>query len=72
MENLNNYLIVLFYYLFYEHYFNPKPNIVLLVDGFFARGFLHNIDRHKFHITQIYKDEFRWCLPYKRTYRSRR
>ncbi len=49
---------MLFYYLFYEHYFNPKPNIVLLGDGFFARGFLHNIDRHKFHITQIYKDEF--------------
>ena len=49
---------MLFYYLFYEHYFNQKQSIVLLGDGFFARGFLHHIDYHKFHITQIYKDEF--------------
>jgi NADH dehydrogenase FAD-containing subunit len=49
---------MLFYYLFYDHYFNKKQSIVLLGDGFFARGFLHHIDYHKFHITQIYKDEF--------------
>lgn len=35
-----------------------KKNVVLLGDGFFARGFLHNINRNKFNITQIYKDEF--------------
>lgn len=37
---------------------NDKKNIVLLGDGFFARGFLHNINYNKFHITQIYKDDF--------------
>ena len=37
---------------------NDKQNIILLGDGFFARGFLHNINHKKFHITQIYKDEF--------------
>jgi NADH dehydrogenase FAD-containing subunit len=35
-----------------------KKDVVLLGDGFFARGFLHNIDRSKFNITQIYKDPF--------------
>ena len=37
---------------------NTKENIVLLGDGFFARGFLHHINFNKFNITQIYKDEF--------------
>jgi len=35
-----------------------KENVLLLGDGFFARGFLHHINRNKFNITQIYKDEF--------------
>jgi NADH dehydrogenase FAD-containing subunit len=35
-----------------------KQSIVLLGDGFFARGFLNNINYNKFNITQIYKDEF--------------
>jgi NADH dehydrogenase FAD-containing subunit len=35
-----------------------KEDVVVLGDGFFARGFLHNIDRSKFNITQIYKDPF--------------
>jgi NADH dehydrogenase FAD-containing subunit len=35
-----------------------KPSVVLLGDGFLARGFLRYIDRKKFHITQIYKDPF--------------
>jgi NADH dehydrogenase FAD-containing subunit len=35
-----------------------KPKIVLLGDGFFARGFLHHINYNKFFITQIYKDSF--------------
>jgi NADH dehydrogenase FAD-containing subunit len=35
-----------------------KQQVLLLGDGFFARGFLHTIDRKKFQITQIYKDEF--------------
>ena len=35
-----------------------KETIVLIGDGFFSRGFLHNIDRSKFNITQIYKDSF--------------
>ena len=37
---------------------NNKQNIVLLGNGFFARGFLHNINFNKFNITQIYKDDF--------------
>lgn len=35
-----------------------KENIVLLGDGFFARGFLSHINYHKFNITQIYRDKF--------------
>jgi NADH dehydrogenase FAD-containing subunit len=35
-----------------------RPKIVLLGDGFFARGFLHHINYNKFFITQIYKDSF--------------
>jgi len=37
---------------------NSKETILLLGDGFFARGFLHGINRKKFNITQIYKDHF--------------
>ncbi len=37
---------------------DKKENVLLLGDGFFARGFLHHINRNKFNITQIYKDEF--------------
>ncbi len=33
-------------------------NVLLLGDGFFARGFLHHIDYNKFNVTQIYKDQF--------------
>ncbi len=33
-------------------------NILLLGDGFFARGFIHHIDHDRFKITQIYKDRF--------------
>ena len=35
-----------------------KQNVLLLGDGFFARGFLHHIDYSKYNITQIYRDEF--------------
>lgn len=35
-----------------------KQNILLLGDGFFARGFLRTIDYNKYNITQIYRDEF--------------
>lgn len=35
-----------------------KQKIILLGDGFFARGFLHNIDYSKFNIIQIYRDNF--------------
>jgi NADH dehydrogenase FAD-containing subunit len=35
-----------------------KQDVVLLGDGFFARGFLHTIDHSKFKITQIYRDDF--------------
>lgn len=35
-----------------------KQDILLLGDGFFARGFLHYINFTKFNITQIYKDRF--------------
>jgi hypothetical protein len=37
---------------------NYKQNVLLLGDGFFARGFLHTIDYNNYHITQIYRDEF--------------
>ena len=35
-----------------------KKNVLLLGDGFFARGFLHTIDYNKYDITHIYRDEF--------------
>ena len=35
-----------------------KNRVVLLGDGFFARGFLHHINYNKFFVTQIYKDSF--------------
>jgi NADH dehydrogenase FAD-containing subunit len=35
-----------------------KQSVLLLGDGFFARGFLHNINYSKYDITQIYRDEF--------------
>ncbi len=35
-----------------------KQDILLLGDGFFARGFLHYINFNKFSVTQIYKDNF--------------
>ena len=35
-----------------------KENVLLLGDGFFARGFLHHIDYNKFNVFQIYKDKF--------------
>lgn len=37
---------------------NHKQNVLLLGDGFFARGFLHTIDYKKYDITHIYRDEF--------------
>ena len=37
---------------------NDKQKVLLLGDGFFARGFLHTIDYKKYSITQIYRDEF--------------
>jgi len=48
------------YYIKYQQQKNKsiKKNILLLGDGFFARGFLHYIDYSKFNITQIYKDSF--------------
>jgi NADH dehydrogenase FAD-containing subunit len=35
-----------------------KKNVIVLGDGFFARGFLHTINRNKFNIFQIYRDTF--------------
>jgi len=35
-----------------------KENVVLLGDGFFARGFLSHINYAKFTVTQIYRDKF--------------
>jgi len=35
-----------------------KQKIILLGDGFFARGFLHNINYSKYDITQIYREKF--------------
>ena len=37
---------------------NEKKNVILLGDGFFARGFLHTINRNMFNILQIYRDSF--------------
>ncbi len=41
-----------------KDYVIKKQKIVLLGDGFFARGFLRYIDNNKYIITQIYRDEF--------------
>ena len=41
-----------------DYYNNGKKNVILLGDGFFARGFLHTINRNKFNIFQIYRDRF--------------
>ncbi len=41
-----------------DYYNNNKKNVILLGDGFFARGFLHTINRNKFNIFQIYRDKF--------------
>ncbi len=35
-----------------------KKKVVVLGDGFFARGFLHHINYNKFFVTQVYKDPF--------------
>jgi NADH dehydrogenase FAD-containing subunit len=35
-----------------------KQSVILLGDGFFARGFLHNINYKKFSVTQFYRDPF--------------
>ncbi len=57
-----NYLIDKFFYFKNNEldklYNIRKKNVILLGDGFFARGFLHYIDHSKYYITQIYKDDF--------------
>ncbi len=53
-----NFITMLRYQETLYNYQTDKENVLLLGDGFFARGFLHHINRKKFHITQIYKDEF--------------
>ena len=57
-----NYLFNKFFYSIHNElendFFIKNKKIILLGDGFFARGFLHYIDHSKFFITQIYKDEF--------------
>ena len=59
IKNIMNFINMLKYRDYYYNYQdNKKENVLLLGDGFFARGFLHHINRNKFHITQIYKDEF--------------
>jgi NADH dehydrogenase FAD-containing subunit len=35
-----------------------KEKVVLLGDGFFARGFLHTIDSTRYSITQVYREPF--------------
>ena len=45
-------------YCYNNNNFPNKQNIILLGDGFFARGFLHTINIKKFNIYQIYKDSF--------------
>ena len=50
------------YYNFYNYYNykynNTRKNVVLLGDGFFARGFLHTIDSTKYKVEQIFRDSF--------------
>jgi NADH dehydrogenase FAD-containing subunit len=41
-----------------QHKKSNKQNVLVLGDGFFARGFLRTIDYTKYNITQIYRDEF--------------
>ena len=42
----------------YSSHNNQKKKVLLLGDGFFARGFLQTIDYNKYDITQIYRDKF--------------
>lgn len=44
----------------YKKYYNygEKTNVVLLGQGWFAKGFLENINHKKFHITNITRHEF--------------
>jgi NADH dehydrogenase FAD-containing subunit len=50
-----NYLINTLMPLPLEH---RRQQVVLLGDGFFARGFLRYIDHGKYHVTQLYRDKF--------------
>ena len=57
-----NYLIDKFFYSKNTELNNifgiKKQTVILLGDGFFARGFMRYINNNNFHIIQIYKDEF--------------
>ena len=54
---------------------NPKKEqVILLGDGFFARGFLHTINYNRYNIIQIYRDgfinpqDFLYCLQEQKPY----
>ena len=58
MFYLYNFFDALAYGYLHKSQTNHKQNVLLLGDGFFARGFLHTIDYKKYNITQIYREEF--------------
>jgi len=58
MYILHNLLDCMYFNLNLDNRSDNKKNILLLGDGFFARGFLHTINYNKFNITQIYRDDF--------------
>ena len=41
-----------------NHIKSNNKKVLLLGDGFFARGFLHNIDYTKFTVVQFYQNKF--------------
>ena len=47
-----------FIHIQYNQKQKEKKKVILLGDGFFARGFLHTINHSKFNIIQIYRDKF--------------
>ena len=64
MSNPENILVPLFlkckqwYYTYKNRYNTNKQNVVLLGQGWFAKGFMEHIDKSQYKITNIYRHEF--------------
>ena len=63
MLNPENILVPIFlkckqWYNTYQNRNNTKQNVVLLGQGWFAKGFMEHIDKSQYRITNIYRHEF--------------